>query len=106
MTLSTAPVAGDLHNLSPVFETFAHLIKRKYPERLAGHVAAVADHLSAAISGFDGHRNPPCHLAPYSHAHLRSLMLRATLFQDEFAHHQLMTNLRMSYQIKIQENAK
>lgn len=83
---------------APVFETFARLLSERLPldERAdaSASIAVCADHLSTAISGFVYHREPPCHVGRYTRAHRVDLMLRASLYRDEFAHHQLLTNLR------------
>lgn len=90
-------------NKSPVFHIFAEMLMHTNPDHESSRVAGVADHLSAAIDGFDLHREPPCHLAPYTMKHRRDLFLRAAMFNDGFAYHQVMTNLRMESQIAIQE---
>lgn len=94
----------DAPNKSPVFHTFIDMVMTTNPEHSHPHVAAIADHLACAISGFDWHREAPCHLAPYTEKHRRSLFLRAAMFNDEFAYHQVMTNLQMEHQIAQQEN--
>lgn len=95
--LSSAP------NKSPVFHAFADMVTATNPEHEHPHVAAIADHLSCAINGFDWHREPPCHLAPYTPRHRLSLFLRAAMFNDDFSYHQVMTNLRMEHDIAHQK---
>lgn len=84
---------------APVLEAFARTLSERLPpdERAerTDAIAVCADHLSSAVSGFAYHREPPCHVGRYTRARRVELMLRASLYRDEFSRHQLFTNLRL-----------